>query len=83
MVAVFGSYMSRRDQLPELSLSLVLDRRPVARASPARAPQNKEDAYRQIKHAVTELSSFIVVRLIEDRQAIPRPFSVVFRPPKT
>jgi hypothetical protein len=79
MIAVSGSYMSRRDRLPELSLWLVLRRRPAARMRRWGRALSKNDALRQIAAAAKALSSFIVVRIVADRQEVERPFSVVFQ----
>lgn len=79
MIAVSGGYMSRSDRLPELSLWLVLHRRPEARTRRWRSPLGKSDALRQIAAAMRELSSFIVVHVVADRHAVQRPFSVVFQ----
>jgi hypothetical protein len=79
MVAVSGSFMSQRDQLSELSLSLVLRRRPEAPMPDAPPLQSKEEALRQILEAVKSLSSFILVRFAPDSQSVQRPFSVVFQ----
>jgi hypothetical protein len=79
IVAVSGCYMSRRDQLSELSLSLVLGRRPEAPPAPSRHPLSEDDAQREILDAVNALSSFIVTRIVPDREAVQRPFSVVFQ----
>ena len=38
----------------------------------------KDAALRDVAAAMKALSSFVVVHLVTDRQAIPRPFSVVF-----
>ncbi|HWZ70227.1 MAG TPA: hypothetical protein VN326_01960 [Casimicrobiaceae bacterium] len=78
-LAVSGSYMSRRDQLPELSLWVVLRPRPKARTRRSKPSLNKSDGLREILMAVNAVSSFIVVRIVADRQAVQRPFSVVFQ----
>ena len=78
-VAVSGSYMSRRDPLPELSLWVVLRSRAEARGRHVRSLLNKGDALRQILAAMNSLSSFVVVRIVADRQTVQRPFSVVFQ----
>jgi hypothetical protein len=78
-MAVSGSYMSRVDTLPELSLWLVLRPRPTARGRRWKSSLTKGDGTRQILTAVNELSSFIVLRVVTDRQAAQRPFSVAFQ----
>ena len=79
MMAVSGSYMTRRDHLSDLVLSLALHRRPVSRAANAPVPPSKDDASRQIVEALQALSSFIVVRIVTDQTKVQRPFSVVFQ----
>ena len=77
-IAVSGSYMSRCDPLPELSLSLVLRRRVQVRGRRWRPSLTQKIALRQIAGAMKALSSFVVVHLTADVQAIPRPFSFAF-----
>jgi len=77
-VAVSGHYMSRRDAIPELSLWVFLCRRPEARTRRWRPMQGKREGLRDILAAVNGLSSFVVARIVGDRQALPRQFSVVF-----
>lgn len=77
-LAVSGSYMSRRDPLPELSLWLVLRRRPAVRGRGWRPSLTKEVALREIVAAMKALSSFVIVHLAPDKQAVPRPFSLLF-----
>ena len=79
MIAVSGNYMSQREHLPELSLSLVVGRRREAGTSGSPPPEGKDEALRQIVEALSALSSFIVVRIVADGQAVQRPFGVVFR----
>jgi hypothetical protein len=79
IVAVSGGYISCNDQLSELSLSLVLGRRTEARTPRSGSPLSRDDARREILEALHELSSFIVVRIVADRTAVQRPFSVVFQ----
>jgi hypothetical protein len=79
MVAVSGSYMSRREHLPELALFLVLRPRPGSRVRRWRGAMSRRDALQQILALMTAMSSFIVVRIVADRRAVPRPFSVVFQ----
>lgn len=78
-IAVSGSYMSRRKELPELSLWLVLHRRAQARARRWLPAQSNHDALHQILTTVHGLSSFIVVRVATDTLSVPRPFSIVFQ----
>ena len=78
MVLISGSYMSRSRRVPELSLWLVLRRRHDGRTHRWNAPLGKGDSARQIVATVNALSPLIVVRAVADRQAVPRPFSVVF-----
>ncbi len=77
-IAVSGSYMSRRDTLPELSLWVVVSRREDARARRARHSLSRTEASHQILAAVKGLSSFVHARIVEDREDVRRPFSVVF-----
>lgn len=79
MVAVSGSYMTRRDQLPELSLSLVLCPRAESRKPWSGPSLSKDDGLRRVVEALRALSSFIVVRVAVDRKTVQRPFSVVFK----
>jgi len=79
MAAVSGSYMSQREQLSELLLSLVVGRCRETGTPGAPLLASKDEALRQIVDALHGLSSFIVVRIVADGQAVQRPFSVVFR----
>jgi hypothetical protein len=79
MVAVSGSYMSRRREMPELSLWLVLRRRASVRTRRWGREVDKSEAVREIAGAITGLSSFISLRVVGDRDAVERPFSVVFK----
>jgi len=77
LILVSGSYMSRTQLLPEVSLWLILRRRNEVRARRENR-MSKSDAMRQIAAALRELSSFFIVRVAPDRQGVPRPFGVVF-----
>ena len=79
MMAVSGSYMTRRDQLADLVLSFALHRRAVSRSADSALPPSKDQASRQIVEALQALSSFIVVRFVSDQTKVQRPFSVVFQ----
>ena len=78
-IIVSGSYMTRRKELSELSLSLGLSKRQSARAAGAMTAQRRDEGGRQIVDAMSNLSSFITVRIVSERHAVPRPFSVVFQ----
>ena len=79
IVAVAGSYMSRNDQLPELSLWLVLRSRREKQTRRWRPMSSKAEGLRQILTAVSAPSSFIVARIVAHKSVVPRPFSVVFQ----
>ena len=70
---VSGSYMSRSNLLPELSLWIELRRR----AQPQAPLLDKEDALRQIRSSISEVSPVIELHLVSDDKNVPRPFSVL------
>jgi hypothetical protein len=78
-IAVFGGYMSRRDDLAELSLGIT-GRRRVPRERPllgrATALTEGSDAIRTM---FERQSSFIELKFCRNVQEIPRPFAVIFR----
>lgn len=78
-IAVSGAYMSRRPALEELTLWVILHRRLQVARSRWRRPLDASDGLDHILAAIKELSSFIVVRTAPDKQAVQRPFSVVFQ----
>jgi hypothetical protein len=79
MIAVTGSYMSRRDKLSEITLWVVV--RPRGNATPRRFGRSltKAEGAQQIVAALRALSSFIVVRLAVDTSVVERPFVPVFQ----
>lgn len=78
MLAPFGRYMSRDEQLAELGLGIVVRARPGSRRAHWRMT-TKSDGANEIRAAFRELSSFVRVRLVNDPQLLPRPFAVVFQ----
>jgi hypothetical protein len=79
LVAVSGPYMSRSNELPELSLWLVLRPRAEKQSRRWRAMVTKGAGLRQILMAVSSISSFVVARIVAHKSVIPRPFCVVFQ----
>jgi hypothetical protein len=78
MVAPFGRYMSRDEQLAELPLGIVVRARPGSRRAHWRMA-TKADGANEIRAAFRELSSFVRVRLVNDTRLLPRPFAVAFQ----
>jgi len=78
LVAVSGSYMTRRGQLSDLRFSVVLRNRVDVRKRRFGAPPDRSDAMRKILEAIRAQSSFIVVRVVADRHSIERPFTLVY-----
>jgi len=78
-LAVYGSYMSREPELPELAIGVTgrrrsPDNRPiVGRATTPTAGRE------QISKLFEELSSFVQVRFFHRLHDVPRPFTVFFR----
>jgi hypothetical protein len=77
-LAPFGCYMSLDAQLAELPLGIVVRARPAARRSRWGRIQTKSDGGREIRAEFRNLSSFVYVRMVEDRRILPRPFAVAF-----
>jgi hypothetical protein len=78
MILVSGSYMSRSDLLPELSLWLMLGRRREAGTRRGKSALGKADALRQIAATAKALSPLVVVHAVSAKESVERPFSVVF-----
>jgi hypothetical protein len=77
-IAPFGSYMSRDSTLAELSLGIVVRPRPATRRARWGRMEAKSDGARAMRGAFRELSSFIVVRMVNETQLLPRPFAIAF-----
>lgn len=78
-LAVYGSFMSREPELPEISIG-VTGRRRAPDTRPIVGRANTPTAGReQIRSMFEELSSFVQVRFFHHLQDVPRPFSVFFR----
>jgi hypothetical protein len=78
VLAVYGSFMSREPELPDLPIGVTGRRRVVERpiAGRATAPTG---GHEQIRTLLEDLSSFVHVKFFRQLQDIPRPFSVFFR----
>jgi hypothetical protein len=77
-LAPFGCYMTLDAQLAELPVGIVVRERPLARRARWGRIQTKSDGAREIRAEFRNLSSFMHVRMVEDRRSLPRPFAVAF-----
>jgi len=76
---VYGRYMSREPELPELSVGVTGRRRaPLARPVVGRATV-ATGGHRQIRDLFEDLSSFVQIRFFHRLQNVPRPFTVIFK----
>jgi hypothetical protein len=78
-VAPFGSYMSLDEELAELDLGIVAQPRETVRRVRWGRVATKTEGAIEIRAAFRELSSFVRVQMVRDRQLLPRPFAVVFQ----
>jgi hypothetical protein len=79
MVAPFGSYMSRDEELAELWMGIVVAPRAPERRARWGRRLSRPDGAREMRNAFRELSSFVQVKMVSDAAQLPRPFSVVFQ----
>ncbi len=77
-IAVSGAYMSRDEELAELTLTVVVRNRGDVRNTPWGRRASKADGAKQIRAELAQLTSFAIVHLVTDRQALPRPFNIVY-----
>ncbi len=77
-IAPFGCYISQDPSLDQLPIGVVVRTRPSTRRARWRMLSKAEGA-REIRGAFTDLSSFVVVRLVTQVRELPPPFAVVFR----
>lgn len=78
-LAVSGSYMTRDDELSDLTLGLVVRSRAPERRARWGRMANKQGGATEIRAAFAALSSYVAVHFTIDLAALPRPFAVVFR----
>jgi hypothetical protein len=79
IVAPFGKYIGRKEHLSALELGVVVQPRDRSRRARWGQFMTKADGARDMRGAFRELSSFIRVRMVNERQLLPRPFAVVFQ----
>ena len=78
-LAVAGSYMSRSHELTDLTIGLVVRPRSKMRARPWSTTLTRGDGAKEIRAALQELSTFIVVHLVTRANELPRPFSIAWQ----
>lgn len=77
-IAVAGAYMSRDEELGELTLYVIVRNRGERRDAPWGRRASKAEGANEIRSELMKLSSFAIVHLVTDRTTLPRPFSIVF-----
>lgn len=78
-IAVFGSYMSRERKLSELTLGVVLRRRPAERLARWGRIEDRAKGRKEIRATLEKPSTFLQVRFVKRIDELPRPFGVVYR----
>lgn len=78
-LAVSGSYMSRADKLTDLTLGVVVKKRPAQSRFNLWRKMKTSDGALQIQSEFLGLSSFVNAYIAIDTQVLMRPFSIVFR----
>lgn len=78
-LAVFGSYMSLDEDLPEVSLGITGRRRPPAPFPASGRATRPTEGTEQIRMLFEAQSSFIRVGFFQQLEEVPRPFSVIFK----
>jgi hypothetical protein len=78
-VAPFGQYLSQDAQLAELQLGVIVQPRAPSRRARWGKLMSKSEGAHDIRAAFRELSSFVRVRMVNDKRLLPRPFTVVFQ----
>ncbi len=79
MMAVSGSYMSRSNDISNLTLWPVVKAREQVRPRRFGPPMTKAGSSSEIRAALRAISPFILVHLVTDTASVERPFSVPFR----
>ncbi len=79
LIAVFGDFMSRDPRLGDLSLGVVLRRRPKEQLARWGRIEERARGRKEIRATLEKPSTFLQVRFVKSLIDLPRPFSVVFR----
>jgi hypothetical protein len=78
-LAVYGSYMSREPEMPDLMIGVTGRRRGSADRPVAGRATAPTTGRQQIRELFEELSSFVWVTFFHRLQDVPRPFTVIFK----
>jgi len=78
-LAVYGSYMSREPEMPDLMIGVTGRRRASADRHVAGRATAPTTGRQQIRELFEELSSFVWVTFFHRLQDVPRPFTVIFK----
>jgi hypothetical protein len=79
VIAVFGSYMSLDEALPDVSIGVTGRRRPPAPVPASGRGTRPTEGTEHIRALFEQQSSYLRVSFFQQLQEMPRPFSVVFR----
>ena len=78
-LAVYGSYMSREPEMPDLMIGVTGRRRGSVDRQAAGRATTPTAGRQQIRELFEELSSFVWVTFFHRLQDVPRPFTVIFK----
>ena len=78
-LAVYGSYMSREPEIPDLMIGVTGRRRGTVDRHVAGRATVPTNGRQQIRELFEELSSFVWVTFFHRLQEVPRPFTVIFK----
>ena len=78
-LAVYGSYMSREPEMPDLMIGVTGRRRGSVDRHVAGRATAPTTGRQQIRELFEELSSFVWVTFFHRLQDVPRPFTVIFK----
>jgi hypothetical protein len=78
-IAVFGSYMSLDDDLPDVSIGVTGRHRPPAPLPASGRVTRPTEGTEALRALFEQQSSYLRVSFFQRLQEMPRPFSVIFR----